>query len=1050
MKRSLSKTTLLVLTCLGLWISSAEIPTYGRAAAFTLPIDRQITGTVTDEKGAPLTGATIAIKGTTQGSITDASGKFTLSVPNDQAVLVVSYVGYNKKEITVGSQTVVNVSLAPSDGNLQEVVVTALGVSRESRTLGYAVSTINAEVMTKARENNIGNSLAGRVAGLTVRGTSGGPGSTSKILLRGMPSMNSGGAPLIVINGVPMDNTQRGSAGEWGGADGGDGLGNLNPDDIENMTVLKGQSASALYGARASNGVILITTKKGRKGDFSIDYNLNYAMDQPMNFTDFQYQYGQGENGLKPTTVTGAKETARLSWGAKLDGSMITQFDGNQYAYSAQRNNIKNFYRTGSNFTNTVSISKGGDNGSFRLSLSNLDNLAILPNSGMNRKTINLTVDQNITSKLSVSVLANYINERVHGKPQLSDGPLNANNGMFLASNIDQRILAPGFDPATGNEVVFSEDEYVTNPYFVTSKYINNVDRQRLISMVSTKYQFADWIYAQARVGYDNANDQVFRVTPWGTAFSFKRDASGNLLGSGQLDEQSNARRMELNIDGLIGVNKNLTPDISLNALVGGNIRKNRYDKLLINGNPFVLPNLYSWRNVVSYNREVIYEPTEVQSAYYSLDLGYKNFLNLTTTGRYDTYSSLPADNRSIFTPSVSGAFVFTDLLKMNKLSFGKLRASYALTSGEPARPYQTSVYYGVGNSLNGVATGNFSTGLPNLFLKPFTKSEVEVGLELKFFSGRLGIDAAYFTQETHNEIMNANYSFATGYTSGLVATGSTQNRGLELQLTGTPIKTSKFTWNTSFNLTSVKNKILKTDPSNSPVVLGKNRATLDNATTAYVVGLAGPQIRAYDYKYAADGQIVVDAAGVPVKGDLKNWGTVLPTLFGGWNNDFTLGNFNLAFLIDYNYGNKILSATEYYSYYRGLNKATLVGREANFITTGVTEEGVASTAKTSLKSYYQGVANNITKTSVIDGDFIKFRQITLGYNLPARLLEGLPLIKAVNISLVGRNLFYIMKKAKNIDPEASFGANLNYYGIEGTSLPSARTYGVNLNIKFK
>ncbi|WP_420153911.1 SusC/RagA family TonB-linked outer membrane protein [Siphonobacter sp.] len=1045
MKRSLSKTTLLVLTCLGLWISGAEIPTYGRATAFTLPIDRQITGTVTDEKGAPLTGATIAIKGTTQGSITDAEGKFTLSVPNDQAVLIVSYVGYNKKEITVGSQTVVNVSLAPNDGNLQEVVVTALGVSRESRTLGYAVSTINAEVMTKARETNIGNSLAGRVAGLSVRGTSGGPGSSSKLLLRGMPSMNSGGAPLIVINGVPMDNTQRGSAGEWGGADGGDGLGNLNPDDIENMTVLKGQSASALYGTRASNGVILITTKKGRKGDFSIDYNLNYTMDQPMNLTDFQYQYGQGQNGLKPGSIADAQQTARLSWGAKLDGSMITQFDGNQYAYSAQRNNIRNFYRTGSNFTNTVAVTKGGDNGSFRLSLSNLDNQAVIANSGMNRKTINLTADQNITSKLSVSVLANYINEKIHGKPQLSDGPLNANNGMFLATNIDQRILAPGYNPTTGEEIVFSDDSYVTNPYFVTSKYINNVDRQRLISMVSTKYQFADWIYAQARLGYDNANDQIFRVTPWGTAFSIKSDPAGQ----GLLDEQSVARTTEINVDGLIGVNKNITPDLSLNALLGANIRKNQYSKQTINGSPFVLRDLYSWRNVVNYNREYQYTASEVQSAYYSFDLGFKNFLNLTTTGRYDTYSSLPSNNRSIFTPSVSGAFVFTDLLKMNKLSFGKLRASYALTSGEP-KPYQTNVYYSVGNSLNGVATGNFSTGLPNLFLKPFTKSEVELGLELKFFSGRLGIDAAYFTQETQNEIMNANYSFASGYTSGVVGTGSTQNRGLELQLTGTPIKAANFTWNTSVNLTSVKNKILKTDPSNSPVIIGKNRATLDNATTAFVVGQAGPQIRAYDYKYAADGQIVVDAAGVPVKGDLKNWGTVLPTLFGGWNNDFSYNNFNLSFLIDYNYGNKILSATEYYTYYRGLNQATLVGREANYITTGVTAEGVASTAKTSLQNYYQGVANNITKTSVIDGDFIKLRQITLGYNLPAKLLTGVPLIKAVNVSLVARNLFYIMKKAKNIDPESSFGANLNYYGIEGTGLPSARTYGVNLNIKFK
>ncbi len=1046
MKRSLSKTSLLVLTCLGMWLSGAETPTYGRANSATMSIDRQITGKVTDEKGEPLAGATVSIKGTTQGAITSADGNFTLSIPNDQAVIIVSYVGYNKKEVTVGTQTVVNVSLAANDGNLQEVVVTALGVSKEARTIGYAVSTINAEVMTKARETNIGNSLAGRVAGLSVRGTSGGPGGTSKLLLRGMPSMNSGGAPLIIINGVPMDNTQRGSAGEWGGADGGDGLGNLNPDDIENMTVLKGQSASALYGARASNGVILVTTKKGRKGEFSVDYNLNYAMDTPMNLTDFQYEYGQGQYGLKPTSIADAQQTTRLSWGAKLDGSMMTQFDGNQYAYSAQKNNIKNFYRTGASTTNTVSIGQGGDNGSFRLSLSNLDNKSILPNSGLNRKTINLTADQNITKKFSVSVMANYINERVHNKPQLSDGPLNANNGMFLATNVDQRILAPGYNPTTGEEIVFSDDSYVTNPYFVTNKYVNNVTRQRLISMLSTKYQFADWIYAQARIGYDNSNDQIFKVTPWGTAYSIKSDP----VGQGALDEQSVARTTEMNIDGLLGINKNITEDLSFNALLGGNIRRNNYDKQSISGSPFVLRDLYSWRNVVNYNRDYTYNASEVVSAYYSFDFGYKNFLNLTTTGRWDAFSKLAPNSYSVFTPSVSGSFVFSDLVKVNKLSFGKLRASYAMTSGEPLEAYKTRVYYAVGNSLNGIATGNFGTALPNLGLKPFTKTELEIGLELKFFSGRLGLDASYFTQKTNNEIMNANYSFATGYTSGLVATGSTQNQGLELQLNGTPVKTTNFTWNTSINLTSVKNKILSTDENNNPVTLGKNRATLDNATTAFVPGYSGPQIRAYDYKYDANGQIVVDAAGIPVRGDLKTWGTVLPTLFGGWNNDFSFHNFNLAFLIDYNYGNKILSATEYTTYFRGLNKATLVGREEGYITTGVTAEGAASTVKTPVQDYYRGLANNITKTSVVDGDFIKLRQITLGYNLPAKVLEGLPLIKAVNVSLVGRNLFYIMRKAKNIDPESSFGANLNYSGIEGTGLPSARTYGVNLNIKFK
>ncbi|HWV33130.1 MAG TPA: SusC/RagA family TonB-linked outer membrane protein [Dyadobacter sp.] len=1017
---------------LGLFLLFASLTAFAQ--------ERTVSGKVVDEKDQGLPGVAVTVKGTTKGTNADVEGNFSLAGVQDTDVLVISFIGYRKQEIPVGNRSTIEIKMAPDVANLEEVVVTALGISKEARKLGYAVSTIGGDLMTKARETNVGNSLAGRVAGLNVKGTSGGPGGTAKILMRGMPSMNSGGSPLIVINGVPMDNTQRGSAGEWGGADGGDGLGNLNPDDIESMTVLKGQAASGLYGARASNGVILVKTKAGKKGDFSVDYNLNYSLDAPRDMTDFQYEYGQGTGGQKPATTALARQTARSSWGAKLDGSDIVQFDGKTYKYSAQKDNVKHFYRNGSNFTNSISVTKGGDNGSFRLSLANLDNKSILENSGLVRRTINLTADQNITKKLSVNVMANYIDEKITGKPVLSDGPMNANNGIFLATNIDQRILAPGYDPVTGREIVFSDDEYVTNPYFVTSQFVNDANRKRLISAVAAKYQFADWIYAQARMGYDNANDRIFKVTPWGTAYStnFK----------GALDELSNAQRTELNFDGLLGINKTFGY-LSVDAIAGANVRKNRYEKVQISGNQFVLPYLYSWNNVVTYSRNYEVDNRDVQSAYYSLDFGYKGILNLSTTGRYDVYSTLPSSNRSIFTPSVTGAFIFTDMLNVSSLSFGKIRASYARTSGEPTSAYGTAIYYGVGNSFNGVPTGNFSDALPNLFLKPFTKDELEFGLELKFFGNRLGLDASYYSQKTRNEIMPATYSAATGYVSGVVGTGSIQNRGLELMLTGTPVRTSRFEWNTSFNLTSVKNKILKTDPDNKPVALGQTRATLGDAITAFVVGEAGPQIRAYDYKYSADGQIVVDEAGLPVRGELKNYGTVLPTLYGGLNNDFRLGNLNLSFLIDYNFGNKILSATENYAYRRGLAKETLVGREGG-ITTGVTESGAPNTVTASAENYYTALAGKVTGIGVLDGDFIKLRQVTLGYSLPAKMLEKWPLIRAVNISLVSRNLFYFMKKTDNIDPEATFGANLKYSGLEGTSLPATRNYGVNVAFKFK
>jgi hypothetical protein len=379
-------------------------------------------------------------------------------------------------------------------------------------------------------------------------------------------------------------------------------------------------------------------------------------------------------------------------------------------------------------------------------------------------------------------------------------------------------------------------------------------------------------------------------------------------------------------------------------------------------------------------------------------------------------------------------------------MNYAKIRASYAQTSGEPGNPYQTAIYYGVGNSINGVPTGNFSSGLPNLFLKPFILSETEVGGEFKFFNSRLGIDLAYFTRKTKNEIMNAGLSWATGYTSTVIANGSTQNSGLEVQITGAPIKQRDFLWNVTFNLTSVKNEILETDADGKNVGLGTYRPL--NATTAYVKGLAGPQILAADYKYDAKGDIIVDASGLPIVGASTPSGSVLPKLYGGLKNDFTYKAFNLSFLIDYNYGNKILSATSNYAIARGLHKMTLEGREGG-ITTGVTEAGAANTVAATAQAYYTRLAT-ISKVNVLDGDFIKLRQITLGYTISEKMLGKIPLFSAIQVSLVSRNLLTLMKKSDNIDPESAFNPNVNYAGIEGTSLPATRTFGVNVNFKFK
>jgi len=1025
-----------------------------------------VRGKVVDEKGEALVGVTVNVKGQPRATLTDIYGEFLLLVPDKKIVLSFSYVGHAGRMIDLAKEEPSLVVLKTGASYMREVVVTALGISKDAKKLGYSVTTIGGDQLNKARETNVALSLAGQVAGLNVHGTSGGPGGSARILLRGMPSMNSGGSPLFVINGVPIDNTQRGSAGEWGGSDNGDGIGNINPDDIETVTVLKGQAASALYGTRATNGVIMITTKTGKKGDFTVEFNTNAAWDKAVNSTDYQYVYGQGQNGIKPGNATEARNTARLAWGAKMDGASVIQYNGNSYPYSPYKKNIADFYQIGPTFTNTVALSSGGDRGTFRLSLSNLDNSSIVRNSGLNRKTINLNVTQKVTDNLSATVIANYIDEQDKNRAQLSDGPGNPNNGLFLAPNISENILKPGYD-SKGNEIVFSDDNYVTNPWFAVNKFINNTGRKRLIAALSAKYNFTDWLYAQGRIGYDLENDRIFQVTPTGTNFTFNQAGQ-----SGQLNGLTNLQTSELNLEGLIGASRHLTKDLKLDATLGVNSRKNGYEYVEIFGSQFVIPYLYTPSNVVTYGRYYYYYQKQVNSGYYTLDFNYKDFLFLTTTGRYDAYSTLLDNNRTIFTPSVSTGFIFTRFLHSDVLNYGKLRAAYAQTSGEPiggpnktqSGAYQTSLYYGVGNAINGVPVGllNGSGGtinnlpsLPNLFLKPFVLAEIEFGTELKFFNSRLGLDVAYFSRKTKHEIQSAPLSMATGYASTFVGTGSTWNRGLEIELTGTPVNTNQFSWNITFNLTDVKNKILQTDEAGNNVTLGTYRPL--NANTAFVKGLAGPQIMAHDYTYetkgnditnGSKGNIIVDASGLPIQGGLIPMGNVLPTVYGGWKNDFSYKDFTLSFLIDYNYGNKILSATSYYTIYRGLNKLTLAGRSTG-ITTGVTAGGDINTVAADAEDYYQRLSG-ISRLNVLNGDYIKLRQVTIGYTLSEKALMRVPVFRTIELSLVGRNLLTLMKHSDNIDPEAAFSSNVMYAGIEGTSLPSARTFGINANFKFK
>lgn len=1000
--------------------------------------NKVVNGKVTDETGAALPGVSVKLKGTSFGTTSDINGAFSINVPDD-ATLVFSFLGYQTQEVAVGTRTSLTVTLVPSAKGLNEVVVTALGIKKDERKLGYSVTTVGGDLLDQAKETNVAASLEGRVAGLSISGTNGGPGSSVRILLRGVTSQSGAGSPLFVINGVPMDNSDRGSSSEWGGADYGDGIANINPDDIESMTVLKGQSASALYGSRAANGVILITTKSGKKNsNFGVEYNTNYQLDHVRNDLDFQQVYGQGQNGLKPVSATDAENAGSLAWGAKLDGSQVIQFDGKLHTYSAVPNNALSFYKTGNTFTNTVAFTGGNENGYYRLSLSDLNNNAVVPNSGINRKTINFNATESVTSKLDINVVANYIVDNEKNKISLSDGPGNPNNVLFLAPNEDQSILAPGYGP-NGLETQFTNDNYVTNPYFAADKFSSTTSRDRLITSLSGKYNFTKWLYAQLRIGYDVINDQRIDITPTGTGYN----AAGSM-------DQSNGKIVEQNSDILIGAKHDLVKNwLNLDLSVGANVRKHEDDGTSIGGvNNFIIPYFYSLTNFSARSSSVSFDQKQTNSAYYTADFAIKDFLVLSTTGRYDAYSTLPASNRGIFSPSVSGSFIFSDLYHIDGVDFGKIRLSYAQTSGEPTDIYSDQVYYGINNAINGVPAAGFSSSLPNLFLKPYTLDEVEGGAEMKFWGDRLGFDVSYFARKTKNEITSAGIDISSGYSSHYVATGSTQNRGIELEIHGTPIRTSDFSWTPDFNFTYVKNKILKTDATNTSEVLGTDRP-LNGANLAFVVGLPGPQVMAHDYLRNASGQIIFDSSGLPEEGPQTAMGSTVPKIYGGLNNSFVYKRFNLSFLIDYRYGNKILSSTAFYSIFRGENKLTLPGRDGGVVGQGVTESGAPNTVNVPAETYYQALAKNVSALDVLDGSFIKLRQVTFGYTIPKATLSRTP-FSSINISLVGRNLWTIMKRSDNIDPESGFSPYVAYAGIEGTSVPAVRTYGFNVNFKLK
>jgi TonB-linked SusC/RagA family outer membrane protein len=718
-----------------------------------------VSGTVKDDTGAGFPGVNVLLKGTTSGISTDADGRFSISVPDQNAVLVFSFIGYVQQEITVGSRTNIDVSLQPDTKVLDEVVVTALGIKKETKRLGYATSSAVPDQITENRTANFMNGLQGKMAGVNITPMGTGPSGSSKIRIRGQSSFGAQNSPLIVINGVPIDNTTYGVGGDFAGrgavgaTDGGDGLSSINLDDIESMTVLKGGAAAALYGSRAKDGVIMITTKTGsRNKGVAVELNSNYTSDSPLDFTDFQYEYGQGEFGVRPTS---ANPTSGVwSFGEKFQPGMTqVLFDGVTVPYEPVRNRITKFYRVGSTFTNTVSLSSGGDNGSFSLSVANMTNKSIQPNTGFDRQTINLGFNQNITKKLVLSGNIAYSHEKNKNPVVIAGQDVSTpvvvytmSNSMPLDLLYDKRV-----DP-NGDEYVWSRFRNRTNPYMAVYNRFENLVRDRLFGNVTARYNFNDWLYFQGRIGQDYySRDREFN-DPTGRASN--PAAPAGFVNGTYTKEVIRAR--ELNTDFLLGATRKFG-DFGVDITLGGNQRSSRFDQDYTYVQNFVVRGLYTVMN--GGIKEPFYNLQEkkTNSLYGSAEISYKGYLYLNLTARNDWFSTLSPANRSILYPSANGSFIFSQAFENlpEWISFGKVRAGYAeVGSDGDVAPYSNNLFFGVNNNLFPNPTGglqpvgNIPSGtVPNANLKPMRVYEYEVGTEVKFFANRLGLDITYYNK---------------------------------------------------------------------------------------------------------------------------------------------------------------------------------------------------------------------------------------------------------------------------------------------------------------
>ena len=1004
----------------------------------------EVTGAVVDAKKEPIIGATVQVKGTTMGMITDVNGNFSLKNIPSNAILLISYVGYNPQEVAVDGKTNLHVVLQENSQQLNEVVVTALGITKEKKALGYSLQEVSGKELTQDRDPNLLNAMSGKVAGVDIQQAATGPAGSSRITIRGNNSIGGNNQPLVVVDGVPINSSTGGTNDFWGNrsVDMGSGIADISPDDVESISVLKGPAAAALYGSLAGNGVVMITTKKGHTKGLGVSYNSNLTFDNPMQTPSFQNVYGQGSGGVFDVNQQG-------SWGGKMDGSVVHALMGDK-AYSPTDNNLyKDFLHSGTTFTNNVDFNYGTDHSTMRASITRLDNNNVIPNSGFNRTSFDLRSTSTLSKFLSTDFKINYINDFIKNAIKLASDPDN----IFLNYLMMPRSVGfSDYQKFAGTNYAFTQfggpatyipnmSGYSGNPYWSAYRNTNQQTKNRLIGFASTKITFAEWMDLRLRYGLDYSDSQFQDRLATGTPYW----ATGSYTGDFRVINQSN---WQSNADFLLSLHHTFDK-LGLSGAVGGNMMYTKATYQIAQANGLVIPELYTITNGSNRKGDYTFNQKQINSLYATASLAWDNYLYVDLSARNDWSSTLPQNNRSYFYPSIGGSFIFTQLLSNHgistgPLSFGKLRASWAQV-GNDASPYMLSNYYSIdfSNNVLNVTPQNY---IANPNLKPEKINSWEIGTTLNFFNNRIGLDVDYYKKNDYNQILQIAQPPATGYQYKLINAGNIQNDGFEVALNATPIRvTNGFEWDMNLNLSKNNNKVVALDPTTDEQIISDQSISFLKIV-AHVGGAYG-DIYGYAYQRDAKGNILIDNNGIPLRTtSMQRLGNNQPNFMAGFSNSFSYKNFSMSFLVDSRFGGKVYMGSIQQGTYYGTLAMTLNGRSSMVVPGIVQSSGAVNTIATNAQQYWTGISG-ITEAFLYDATNIRLREFTFGYTLPKSLLEHSP-IQSVKASFVARNLFMIYSRTKGYDPDAAYTTG-NAQGVEYGSMPTLRTLGFNINVVF-